>query len=342
MLYVPVVDWNGNPLMPTKPSRARKWVKSGEATPFWKNGVWCIRLNRKPSGHYKQKVAVGIDPGSKKEGFTVKSQSCTYLNVQADAHTTTKRKIKKRSELRRARRGRKCRRRKWRGNRLANKNRIPPSTMARWSWKVRIVDFLRSLYPINCCVVEDIAAKTKKGAKRWNQSFSPLEVGKKWFYQQMEERFWFFDTIKGYQTKELRDYYGLKKINQKLSSDFHAHCVDSWILATHAVGGSYPENKDVFCIAPIPIARRNLHREVPNKNGIRTRYGGTNCKGIKKGTLVKHIKYGLARIYGYMKKPTKKDLARILWSIQLKDGSRQQNIRRENFKILTKLQFQIV
>ena len=149
-----------------------------------------------------------------------------------------------------------------------------------------------------------------------------LEVGKKWFYQQMQERFGFFNTIKGYQTKELRDYYGLKKINQKLSSDFHVHCVDSWILATHAVGGSYPENKDVFCIAPIPIARRKLHREIPKKGGIRGRYGGTNCLGIKKGTLIKHIKYGLARICGYQEKLLKKGPNRILWAIQIEDRSK--------------------
>ena len=47
-MFVPVVDKNDNPLMPTRPSRAKKWVKSGRATPFWKNGIWCIRLNEEP------------------------------------------------------------------------------------------------------------------------------------------------------------------------------------------------------------------------------------------------------------------------------------------------------
>ena len=335
MNYVPVVDKEGQPLMPTTETRAAMMVKSREATPFWKNGIWCIRLNREPSGHYKQEVAIGIDPGSKKEGFTVKSEKYTYLNVQADAHISTKKKIEKRKNLRRSRRNRKCPHRKNRTNRLANKNRIPPSTMARWSWKVRIVDFLRSLYPINCCVVEDISARTKKGAKRWNQSFSPLQVGKKWFYEQMEERFWFFDILKGYETKKSRDYYGLKKIDQKLSSDFHAHCVDSWILATHAVGGSYPENKDVFCIAPVPVQRRCLHRENPKKDGIRTRYGGTNCLGIKKGTLVKSIKYGLCWVSGHQN--GKINLTKKV------EGKNKQIAQQklDSFRILKRLQFVI-
>src|ERR1700690_2176295 len=67
MVYVPVVDRNQNPLMPTTPSRARRWIKSKEATPFWKKGVFCIRLNRDPSSEIRQAVVVGIDPGSKKE-----------------------------------------------------------------------------------------------------------------------------------------------------------------------------------------------------------------------------------------------------------------------------------
>ena len=87
--------------MPTKPSRARQWIKSGKATPFWKNGVFCVRLNVEPSGVYTQEIAVGVDPGSKKEGFTVKSESHTYLNVQADAHNKVSKKIQKRHELRR-------------------------------------------------------------------------------------------------------------------------------------------------------------------------------------------------------------------------------------------------
>ena len=299
MNYVPVIDQHGNPLMPMHWARARKLIKTKEATPFYKNGILTIRLNRDPSGPHKQDVAIGIDPGSKKEGFTVKSEAHTYLNVQADAHTTTKKKIERRRNNRRSRRGRKCRGRKWRGNRNANKNRIPPSTMSRWSWKVRIADFLRSIYPINCCIVEDVVARTIKGNKEWNKSFSPLEIGKQWFYEQMNERFKFFGTLRGYETKKLRDRYSLYKTDHKLSSVFEAHCVDSWVLAAYAVGGLVPENREVFCIQPLATQRRNLHREIPKKGGTRSRYGGTICLGFQKMTLVKSIKYGLCWISGY-------------------------------------------
>ena len=85
-VFVPVMDQDGKtPLMPTTPSRARRWVKSGEATPFFKKGVFCVRLNRAPSGQERQVIVATVDPGSKREGFTVKSKAHTYLNVHASA-----------------------------------------------------------------------------------------------------------------------------------------------------------------------------------------------------------------------------------------------------------------
>ena len=99
-MLVPVVDRNQNPLMPTTPARARRWIKSGKATPFWKKGVFCVRLNVEPSDRQTQPVAVGVDPGSKKEGWTVKSAAHTY----ADAVTWVKKHVEQRRQMRRTRR----------------------------------------------------------------------------------------------------------------------------------------------------------------------------------------------------------------------------------------------
>jgi len=44
-------------------------------------------------------IALGIDPGSKREGFTVKSESHTYLNIHA--HAVDGNRIKKKLEARR-------------------------------------------------------------------------------------------------------------------------------------------------------------------------------------------------------------------------------------------------
>ena len=330
-MFVPVVDKNQNPLMPTTPQRAGKWIKSGKATPFWKNGVFCVRLNVEPSGNYKQEIAVGVDPGSKKEGFTVKSEAHTYLNVQADAHSKVGKKVAKRRELRRGRRSRKCPNRKNRTNRLANTVRIPAGTRARWDWKLRILDWFSKMVPITHICVEDIKARTIERAKKWNQSFSPLEVGKQWFYSQIESR-WKLLTIQGYETKEIRDRLGLKKSSKKLAEVFEAHCVDSWCLAYHVVGGrSIVDNPNIFCISPISIRRRELHRQNPQKDGKRPRYGGTVFNSLVKNTLVKHIQHGLTRISGFSKAGIS------LYSL---DGKRLcQNAKPTDFKVLTRFNF---
>ena len=124
-MFVPVVDENQRPLMPTKPSRVRRWIKSRKATPFWKNGIFCVRLNVDPSDTEFQEIAVGVDPGSKKEGFTVKSESHTYLNIQADAHSKVGKKVEKRRESRRSRRSRKCPNRNYSLDNFRNGQRSP-------------------------------------------------------------------------------------------------------------------------------------------------------------------------------------------------------------------------
>ena len=37
----------------------------------------------------------------------------------------------------------------------------------------------------------------------------------------------------------------------------------------------------------------------PGKKGFRRRYGGTRSLGFKRGTLVRHVKYGLCYIGGH-------------------------------------------
>jgi hypothetical protein len=248
-----------------------------------------------------QPVAVGIDPGSKKEAFTVKSEAHTYLNIQADAVTWVKDAMKTRREMRRGRRFRKTPCRQCRANRNINTPRLPPSTKARWQWKLRILNWLRKIYPIACVVVEDIKAVTRQGNKRWNKSFSPLEVGKKWFYQKVKE-FAHLETKQGYETKGLRDGLGLKKSSSKMSEKFNAHCVDSWTLANWWTGGhGQPDNTSMLLITPLRFHRRQLHRLQPEQGGKRKPYGGTQSLGFKRGSLVKHPKYGLVYVGGYLK-----------------------------------------
>ena len=242
-MFVPVVDQNQKPLMPTKPSRARRWMRDKKATPFWKNGVFCLRLNVDPSDRYFQEICVGVDPGSKKEGFTVKSEAHTYLNIQADAHSKVGKKVEKRRELRRGRRSRKCPNRKQKQHNLSHRNRIPAGTRARWTGN--------------------------------------------------------FGYCIGYQS-----YFR---------------------------GEGVVDNTDIFCLSPIPMRRRELHKRNPQKGGKRPRYGGTTCNGLVKNTLVRHIKRGLTRISRFSKTGIS------LYSVE---GKRLcQNAKIQDCKVLTRLNF---
>jgi len=289
-MSVPVIGTDRKPLMPTTASRARCWIKNNEAVPFFKRGIFCVKLIREPSANEKQKIAVGIDPGSKKEGFTVKSTAHTYLNIQADAIQHVGKTVEIRRNMRRNRRYRKTPYRQNRMNRAHGA--LPPSTKSRWQWKLRIIEQLAKIFPITDFVVEDI--KTKIGSKL----FSPLQIGKDWFYTQLK----LFGSVhlkQGWETAELRNKFGLRKTTDKLASVFEAHCVDSWVLANSFTGyHMYPDNTRMIYITPIILHRRQLHMRQPSKGGIRKSYGGTRSIDFKRGSLVSHYKYGLSYIGG--------------------------------------------
>jgi len=322
---VPVVDKNQIPLMPCSEKRARQMIASRKATPFWKKGVFCVRLNVEPSARNLQKVIVGIDPGSKKEGFTVKSKAHTLLNIQADAITWVKKHVEQRRMMRKDRRRRKtpcraCRRNRSRGG-------IPPSTKARWQWKLRIINWFSKMYPITDFVVEDIKVKSR-GQRKWDLSFSPLQTGKQWFYGEIK-KLGALHLYSGWETKALRDKLGLKKSSSKMKEVFEAHCVDSWVLANDIIEGHLkPENVRLLCIVPLQFHRRQLHRMTFSKGGKRSLYGGTRSLGLKRGSLIRHPKYGLTYIGGAT--------LRRLTLCSLENGVRvSRDIKKEDCQFLT-------
>jgi len=122
----------------------------------------------------------------------------------------------------------------------------------------------------------------------------------------------------------------LKKPKSKFKPLFETHCVDSWALAASETGAERPTTRSIYYLVPLRWHRRQLRRLKPEKGGIRRRYGGTISLGLKKGALVKHIRYGLCYICGNLKER---------FSLHnLKDGKRlMQNAEMEDFKILTRI-----
>jgi len=294
------VAYNGQALMPTSPQRARLLIASRNATPYIHKGVFCIRLNRAPSNNKTQPIAIGIDPGSKKEGISVVTNTKTVLNIQLNAVSWVKDAVESRRNARRARRQRNtpCR------NPQENYNEVgfmPPSTKARWQSKLNLIKSLKSIFPISICVVEDIKAKTLKGKAKWNVSFSPLEVGKKWFYNQIESLGLNLVLKEGFETAELRKQHSLSKSKQKLSDKWDAHCVDSWVLASSQMTTLPTIDKTMILIKPMQFHRRQLHAYQPAKGGIRRPYGSTRSMGFRRGSIVSHPKFGICTIGGTSK-----------------------------------------
>jgi hypothetical protein len=227
----------------------------------------------------------------------VKAAAHTYLNIQADAVTWVREAITTRRQMRQTRRFRKCPCRPPRCNRA--RGGLPPSTKARWQWKLRLCRWLCRLFPITAFIVEDIKASTKSKA-RWDVCFTPLEVGKHWFYTELGQLAP-VQIRQGWETKQLREMLGLRKSSNKLAEVFGAHAVDAWVLAWSVMGGlSTPDQTRLLSVTPLRWHRRQLHRLQPEQGGLRRPYGGTRSLGFTRGTLVKHLQYGLVYVGGTM------------------------------------------
>jgi len=296
------VVYNGKAMMPTCPARARRLIASNHATPFIHKGVFCIRLNRAPSDNKLQPINVGIDPGSKKEAVSVTTETKTVLNIQIDAITWVKDALEARRNARRARRFRNtpCRQNSIKKER---DGWMPPSTKARWQSKFNLIRSLMDIFPITSVVVEDIKARTIKGKSKWNISFSPLETGKRWFYTKLKSLGIDLMLKHGYETAELRKQLGLHKTSDKLSNSFDVHCVDSWVLAATAnMSYALPSiDKSMILLKPMQFHRRQLHAFQCSKGGSRRAYGSTRSLGFRRGSIVKHHKYGVCTVGGTSK-----------------------------------------
>ncbi len=320
-MRIPVVDTRGVALMPCVPAYARLLFKSGKAKPKRnKLGLFYVQLcyEQEPDN---QPLVAGVDPGSKFEGLSVVGTKDTVVNLMAEAPDHVKDAVETRQTMRRARRLRKWRRPKRFDNRLSSKQSIPPSTRSRWEAKARLVVQLQKVLPLTDVVVEDVQAVTRKGSK-WNGAFSPVQVGKEHLYRLLREMGLTVHLKEGWQTKELREKYGLKKTKSKSKRSFESHAVDAWVLAASVSGAEKPTCTRLWYIMPAVLHRRQLHRLQASKGGERKPYGSTRSLGLKRGTLVRHAKYGLCTVGGFDRKKQTMSLHEYRTNKRLTQGAK--------------------
>lgn len=318
MQRVPVISPDGRPLMPTKPSRARRWLKEGKAKIYPNDlNVFAIQLTKEPSGYETQDISLGIDPGKLFSGVGVQSSKTTLLKLHLILpFPNVTKKMKTRRILRRARRGRRinrnlpysqrCHRAKRFDNRVTKK--LPPSIRANRQLELRVVKEIAQLFPVTHIVFEYIKARGDKG-------FSPAMVGQRVMLEWLEKIAPTSIQL-GWQTSNLRQWLKLPKDKtDKSKACEETHSNDGVALAashfihwrewqsSNARGGNW-EGEAIVTSAPFKvIAKPSIYRrqiyfenpdsQKPNLTQYRKRKGGTITPfGFRSGDFVQAEKAG--------------------------------------------------
>lgn len=292
---IPVISKDSRPLMPCRPSKAKKLLNSGKAEPRWsKLGLFYIQLTIEITSEYNQNqhFTLANDPGSRFDGFAL---ACKYVQLRIMAvmpeDIADKRKSKgrgagkmgNRADLRRARRYRKTRRRPWRP-RSPGPDWIAPSQLAKVLFRLVIVRELCRLFPIKHFIVEGV--KFNHYNKRWGKYFSTVEIGKGRYYRELR-KLGALVLVKGWQTKLWRREAGLKKTSRKNALIPASHANDA-VAMLAGLAGCEPDEEAPFYVLRRPeFARRSLHRQNFRKGGTRPLFGGTtNGTFFRKGDYV--------------------------------------------------------
>jgi len=321
MYRVPVLSKNGKPLMPTKSSRARRWLKEGKAV-IYKNDLhsFAVQLTV-DSEEDTQPIAVGIDPGKHYSGIGVQSSKATLFTAHLELpFQRVKDRMETRAMMRRSRRGRRINRklpfdqRAHRQKRFNNRcgHKLPPSIKANRQLEYRVVKELSQLFPITSIIYEIVKARGDKG-------FSPVMVSQKVMTEQWLPNIATVTTKYGWETSVRRDTLGLEKDRNKSSQTPATHAVDGVALASYQFlkykylkgdkgwfeGSVEITNAPFSVIKRPPISRRQLHLMLPAKDAVRRKYGGTVTRhNVRKGDYVESERKGV-KFRGWVSGDTK-------------------------------------
>jgi hypothetical protein len=281
-----VIHKDGIPITPTKPQRAKNLLESGVAKPVWNKfgqfGIQMLVETRKEI----PKTAIGIDNGTKFEGYSVVCGTENQLNVMWKLPDKKKivKKLEERRHLRRAKRFRNTRRRPARFDNRNKDGFIAPSQLVMVNSRLKAIREFFSCYPISLSGIEDVRFNHAKF--RYGKNFSTVEIGKAKIYGFLESHAKLF-KFSGIQSQKLRKMYGYTKTKvNKASEKFSSHCCDSLTLAIALTTNQHIHRGKFIVVddAYRPV-RRRLHDTQFSKGHIRYPYSSGNFAGIRKGTI---------------------------------------------------------
>ena len=281
-----VLSEQGKPLTPTTPARARKLIKAKVAKKAWSKfgtfGIQMLVTTREETSS----TSLGIDHGTKFEGYAVVCGNENNLAVKWDLPDKKQvvRKLEERRGLRRARRFRKCRRRPTRFNNRSRKDFIAPSQFVIVNSRMKALQELFRIYPVSVVGFEDVHFNHAK--HKWGANFSTVEIGKTRIKQWLCERAQVFE-FQGWETERLRAKYGYHKTSVKSADQFTAHCSDALALAVEVgIGTRVDEGKFVVVDDTYRAVRRKLHDTQFAAGGLRPVYSRGTVFGLRKGLLI--------------------------------------------------------
>jgi hypothetical protein len=281
-----VLGYDGRPLTPCKPVKARKLLEGGVAKTVWNKfgemGIQLLVETRK----FTPKTPLGCDLGTKFEGYSVISGKENVLNVMLKLPDKKKliKKLEERRRLRRTRRFRNCRRRECRFDNQGRIGFIAPSQIQIINSRLKCISELFLCYPIDVVALEDVCFNHRD--KRWGKNFSTMEIGKKMLYDYLRTKVGVGNLIlfNGYDTQGFREKNGLHKCKDKSSKEFDTHCVDSYVIANE-LSPATPNKNLVYVDDNYRAIRRKLHDTQPAKGGVRAKFSSGKFKGITKGCV---------------------------------------------------------
>ena len=289
-MLVYVLNKHGTPLMPCKPSKARKLLRDKNAKVV-KREPFTIQLLYGSSG-YKQDITLGVDAGSKMIGISATTTKRELYASEVELRNDIVDLLATRRENRRTRRNRLRYREARFNNRVRSKNKgwLAPSIEHKIQTHLRVVEDVHKILPVKKIIVETASFDIQKIK---NPEISGVE------YQQGEQlNFW---NVREYVLH--RDGYICQCCKGKSKNNvLNVHHIES-----RKIGGDAPNNLITLC----ETCHQGYHKGVvafPKSIKRGTSFKDAAFMGIMRWAFFDKLKETYSNVsmtYGYITKNTR-------------------------------------